>query len=305
MPVMQTEQRPPRKPRTVYSCNFRSAGRLSNEDARTLTMLHEGFAQHVSSALDAYLGTSCEVKLDSLDQLPIKEHLADVPAHCYVVPVASNSLFLEFENELVFPIIELLLGGAGDSRDPGREMSEIEEEIMQDIVHLVWRQIAVAWRTPDLPLEAGPRIKAVEMHQAFPMSDKATVFRFTAQLGSVAGSFRLVLTTDFVNSLLKKIRADQPQRKSRVWNFPSPPLRERILDCDVEVTAELQSLRVSVRDLISLQPGSVLKLHAPIRNPAMLTAGGRGMFEAAPVRIGSQRAAQLGRWVRSTDRDRR
>ena len=26
---------------TVHSCNFRSAGRLSNEDARTLTALHE------------------------------------------------------------------------------------------------------------------------------------------------------------------------------------------------------------------------------------------------------------------------
>ena len=84
-----------------------------------------------------------------------------------------------------------------------------------------------------------------------------------------------------------------------------PPLRERILDCDVEVTAELPGLKVPVRDLIALQPGSVLKLHAPIRNPGMLTAGGHGLFEAAPVRIGSQRAAQLGQWVRSTDRERR
>lgn len=79
------------------------------------------------------------------------------------------------------------------------------------------------------------------------------------------------------------------------------PLRERILDCDIEVTAELPGLRVHVRDLIALQPGSVLKLHAPTRKLGMLTAGGHGMFEAAPVRIGSQRAAQLGRWVRPVD----
>lgn len=305
MPGMQTDQKQPRKPRTVHSCNFRSAGRLSNEDARALTAIHEGFAQHVSSALDAYLGTSCEVKLDGLDQLAIKEHLADVPAHCYVVPMSSNALFLEFDNDLVFPIIELLLGGSGDTRDPGRDPSEIEEEIMQDILLLMWRQVAEAWQTPSAALDAGPRIKAAEMHQAFPMNEKATVFRFSAQLGGVTGAFRMVMTTEFLNALLKQIRRDQPQRKSRVWTFPMPPLRERILDCDVEVTAELPGLRVSVRDLIALQPGSVLKLHAPIRNPGMLTAGGRGLFEAAPVRIGAQRAAQLGRWVRSTDRDRR
>jgi flagellar motor switch protein FliM len=87
--------------------------------------MHEGIAQHVSSALDAYLGTSCEVKLDALDQLSIKDHLADLPAHCHVVPFASNSVFVEFDNELIFPIIELLLGGAGDAKDPGRILSEI------------------------------------------------------------------------------------------------------------------------------------------------------------------------------------
>ena len=303
--VQQSEPKKVRKPRNVYSCNFRSAGRLSNEDARALTAIHEGFAQHVSSALDAYLGTSFEVKLDSLDQLSIKDHIDGLPSHCYVVPFSSNSMFVEFDNELVFPIIELLLGGAGDTGDPGRELSEIEDEIMQDIVLLIWRRAAIAWRMPDLSYAASPRIKAAEMHQAFSINEKATVFSFGVQLGSATGTFRLVLSTEFVNTLLKQIRLDQPQKKSRVWSFPMPPLRERILDCDVEVTAELPGLKVPVRDLIALQPGSVLKLHAPIRNPGMLTAGGHGLFEAAPVRIGSQRAAQLGQWVRSIDRERR
>lgn len=305
MSSMPVGQRKPHRQRTIHSCNFRSAGRLSNEDARTLTTLHEGFVQHVSSALDAYLGTNCEVKLDGLDQLTINEHLSEIPAHCYVVPVSSNALFLEFDTELVFPIIELLLGGMGDTRDPARMLSEIEEEIMQDILLLLWNQLCVAWRMPGASLEADVRIKATELHQAFPMHEKATVFRFSAKLGGAVGAFRIVMTTDFMNTLLKQIRQVQPQRRSSVWTFPMPPLRERILDCDVEVTAELPSLRVSVRDLIALQPGSVLKLHAPIRNPGMLTAGGHGLFEAAPVRIGSQRAAQLGRWVRSTDRERR
>jgi flagellar motor switch protein FliM len=301
----QTERQNVRKPRTVYSCNFRSAGRLSNEDARVLSANHEGFAQHVGIALDAYLGTSLEVKLDALDQLSIKDHIDALANHCYIVPFSSNSLFIEFDHELVFSIIELLLGGAGDSRDPGREASEIEEEIMQDIVLLIARQAAEAWRMPDIALVAGPRIKAAEMHQAFAMTEKATVFRFAVQLAGVTSSFRLVFSAEFVNTMLKQTRTDQPHSKSRVRSFPMPPLRERILDCDVDVTAELPGLKVAVRDLIALQPGSVLKLHAPIRNPGMLTAGGRGLFEAAPVRIGSQRAAQLGRSVQSTDRERR
>jgi len=68
----------------------------------------------------------------------------------------------------------------------------------------------------------------------------------------------------------------------------------------VVVAADLPSMRVSVRDLIALQPGYVLKLRAPVRTPGMLTVGGREIFEAVPVRNGTQKAAQVGRRVQLT-----
>jgi flagellar motor switch protein FliM len=303
--VAHPERQASRKPRVIHSCNFRSAGRLSNEDARLLTAIHEEFAQLVATSLDSYVGTSCAVNLEALEQISLKEHVVELPAHCFIVPVSPNAVVLEFENELVFPIVELLLGGVGDTRDASRDLSEIEEEIMEDIVLLIGRQAASIWRMPDLPLAIFPRLKPIEMQQASAMGDKVTVFRFLVQLAGVTGGFRLVVSSDFLNLVMKQINHEQHQKKSRLKSFPMPTLRERILDCDVEVTAELPMLKVQVRDLIALQPGSVLKLHAPIRNPSMLTSGGHRLFEAAPVRIGSQRAAQLGRSIRSTDREGR
>ena len=82
--------------------------------------------------------------------------------------------------------------------------------------------------------------------------------------------------------------------------FPTATIRERILDCDVAVAADLPSMKVSVRDLVGLQPGCVLKLRAPVRTPGMLTVGGREIFEANPVRNGAQKAAQVGRRVQLT-----
>jgi flagellar motor switch protein FliM len=38
-----------------------------------------------------------------------------------------------------------------------------------------------------------------------------------------------------------------------------------------------------------------------VRTPGMLTAGGQGVFEATPVRNGTQKAAQLGRRLSSTN----
>jgi flagellar motor switch protein FliM len=287
--------------RVVHSCNFRSAGRLSNEDARTLTALHETFAFHLAGALDTYLGTAVEVKLETLDQLPIKEHIAEIPPLCYIVPLSSKTLIVELENELVFPIIELLMGGNGTAGGGGRELSEIEGEIMQDVIAMFARQAEEVWKIPTLSLEPGARIKPALMHQSFALNEKATVLKFDVELAGTHGSFKLVFPTEFLNVLMAQIKLDQPQKKSRLWSFPAAPLRERLLDCDFDASSELPGLRVPVRDLIALQPGMVLKLRAPVRTPGMLTVGGRGLFEAVPVRNGTQRAAQLGRRIPSTN----
>jgi len=296
------------KQRTIYSCNFRSAGRLSNENARSLTSIHESFARHLSIALDAYLGTSLEVKLGSLEQTAIKEHIASIPSLTYIVPFSSSSvscaMILECDINLVFPMVDLLLGGVGGPNSGVRELSEIEEEIMQDAVTLIVRQAENAWHLPNLGLAAGRRIKSSVMQQYCPPNERLASVKFEIDIGGNAGWFQLVFPTTFLNVLLQQIKQDQPQKRGSVRFFPRPSIRERMLDCDVDLAAEVPNLRVSVKDLIALQPGSVLKLRAPVRTPGMLTAGGQAMFEAAPVRNGSQKAAQLGRRISNTNWER-
>ena len=298
----------PRQQRTVYNCNFRSAGRLSNENARSLRSIHETFARHLGIALDAYLGVGLEVKLNTLEQLPVKEHIAATPQLTYIVPFSSSSVpssvIVECDISLVFPIVDLLLGGAGGSSDIVRELSEIEEELMHDVVSLIIRQAESAWHLANPALSANRRIKSSVLHQYCPANERVTCVKFEVDIGGATGWFQLVFPTTFLNLLIQQIKLDQPQKRGSVRYFPRPAIRDRILDCDFEVAAELTGLKVAVRDLIGLEPGSVLKLRAPVRAPGMLTAGGTALFEAMPVRNGAQKAAQLGRRVALTNWER-
>lgn len=298
-------QQPPLRTRSVFKCNFRTAGKLSNENARALTTMHEEIAQLASGALDRYLGTAPEVKLGNIDQVAVKDHVASTSSLNYIAPFSSGLLTVEFDNDLVFPIIELLMGGKIEAKSTGRTLSEIEEEIMQDIVGLIVRQAETIWAIPEISLIPDPHAKSSMTFQSFRPTEKLTVLRFDMTIGNLAGGFNLVLSTALLDSLLKRIKTDQPQKNAKVWNFPMPPLSERVLDCEFEVTAELRGLRVAVKDLVTLQPGSVLKLRAPVQTPGTLTAGGRGLFEAVPVRSGSHRAAQLRHRTNSKDWKRR
>lgn len=287
--------------RSIYPCNFRSAGRLSNEHARALNAIHDTFARHLASSMEAYLGTNLKIKLLMLDQITFKDHIADMPPFSYVSPfylsTIPGTMLVECGIDLIYPTIELLLGGSGISVNEARELSEIEDELMQDLTSMIARQAEDAWEIPNMSLVANRRLDSSTMLQFCPPNERVTLVKFEIEMVDTTACFQLIFPTSFVNFLIKQSKVEQPQKKGELKYFPIATIRERILDCDVEVAADLPSMKVSVRDLVGLQSGCVLKLRAPVRTPGMLTVGGREIFEANPVRNGAQKAAQVGRRV--------
>lgn len=291
--------------RSIIGCNFRTAGRLSNEDARTLTAFYESFARSLEDALETCLGSEVAFKLQVLERIPISEYAASIPESAYVVPLALTrqpcGMLVQCESTLVLPILELLMGGSATGPSASRELTEIDSEILQDVFEVIARQIELSWKMPALSIAVGQSIAPAHADQFCAPNDKVTLINYQVSLGGISGTVQFVLPSIALGTLMKQIEQDKPTTRGNVRFFPTPSIRERVLDCEMEVAAELSNLRVTVRDLVALQPGSVLKLRAPVQTPGMLTAGGRSMFEAIPVRNGSQRAAQLGRKTQAND----
>ncbi|MGD0096772.1 MAG: FliM/FliN family flagellar motor switch protein [Terracidiphilus sp.] len=285
------------RPRTIHSCNFRYAGRLSNENARTLTALHEKFALNVTTSLELYLGAILHLKLQSLEQMAIVDYVGRMAANSYLIPCALNVLdcnvLIEMDLALIFPIIDLLLGGAGTACENTREMTEIDEEIMQSVTSLIVGQIERAWHTLNLSLTAGRPIKQSQIQQVFMANERLVLLMFEMSVGETTAPFRIVLPTSFVGFLLRHLNAIQSKKTSSLRQLRSPSLRERILDCDINVSADITQMRVLVKDLVGLKPGAILKMKAPVKRPGRLTVDDVEIFEALLVRNGTRKAAQL------------
>jgi flagellar motor switch protein FliM len=286
------------KARTIHSCNFRYAGRLSNENARALTSLHEKFALNVTHSLEVYLGTSIRLKMVSLEQLALQDYISGVGPSTYLLPTALNvmegNFLMEMDIRLIFPIIDLLLGGAGTtSSDEPRELTEIDEEIVESITAVIIKEVDRSWRALNLSLTPGHCIKPALITQIYPANEKLVLLMFEMTIGTTTGSFKIVLPTSFVGFLLRHMKAAQSKKISSLRHFPNPSLRERILDCDFKVAVDITQMRVLVKDLIDLKPGVILKMKAPVKNPGRLTVEGVDIFEALPVRSGTLKAAQL------------
>src|SRR5450432_756450 len=194
--------------RSIQPCNFRSAGRLSNENARTLTALHEQFARNVSNALDAYLGTAVEMKLLSLEQIDFEAFIAGLPPTAHIVPCSLSPLqgtfLMEMDIALMYPIIDLLLGGLGQPVEQAHELTEIDEAIMQSVTLLIARELERSWQPLRLSLSPGHTIKHAVAMQLYPASDKPLLLTLEMKVVGITGMLRLVCPTSFASIMIRQ-----------------------------------------------------------------------------------------------------
>jgi len=285
------------KHRMVHPCNFRYAGRLSNENARFLAALHERFALSVTNALELYLGASLRLKLISLEQLALADYVSGITPNSYILPCAlglmDSSCLIDIEISLILPIIDLLLGGDGAPGADWHELTEIDEEIMRSVTSLLIGELERCWRALNVSLTASHCVKPAMVQQIVPANEKLVLLRFEMTIGeAVGGSFTIALPTPFVGFLLRHLKRSQ-SKKLTTARLHRPSLRERILDCEYTVSADVVQMRALLKDLVDLRPGAILKTNTSVKRPARLTVDGVELFEALPVRDGGFKAAQV------------
>jgi flagellar motor switch protein FliM len=282
---------------TVLPCNFRSAGRLSNESARTLTTLHEVVARYLTNSLDVYLGTGLEVRLSMLEQLAMEEFKTKCMAGGYMLPcttrAAGSSVLIEMDNSLMFTVIDLLLGGTGEKVEAVREVTEIDEDIMEGVGSLIAQEIERAWQPVGYSLTPGKCVKPSFAHRLFPQTEKVLRIKFDVNVAGMTGALFVSFPASLAGSLVRSTRADHAGGKGGSSFGQVPNLRKRMLECKFSLSGELPDLRVPVRHLAAIKEGSVLMLSTPVSGPAKLMLEGKTYFNAVPVREGNNKAMQL------------
>ena len=94
---------------------FRRPDRIAKDQLRSIHLLHESFARALASSLSAFLRAYVVVNLVSVEQLSYMEFTQCLPSPSCLVslgmkPYEGNAV-LEMNPALIFPILEMLLGG--------------------------------------------------------------------------------------------------------------------------------------------------------------------------------------------------
>src|ERR1700736_4603321 len=121
--------------------DFRRPDRIAKDQLRAIQLLHENFARSLASSLSAYLRAYVAVNLIAVEQLSFLEFSQCLPSPSCLVTLDmkpfEGAAVLEINPALVFPIIEMLLGGSTKSLlKVNREITEIEQSVLDGLFGL-------------------------------------------------------------------------------------------------------------------------------------------------------------------------
>ena len=277
--------------------DLRQAGQIKKEQVRAISMLHEGFARALTHSLGAYLRVVFETNVVSVEQLTFREFLSRIPDFAYSASFNVNPMgvagVMVLDLSLTFPIIDLLLGGNGAADQEPREITEIEEQILEGVVQILCRELATAWQSLGLQFVADQRLQPAQIQRLMPPNEKALSLSFEIKMPATRGMLNVIFPAVVSNALLRKLSRDVAYQKPRGSAAIGQWLRARIRECPFTVELDATSISVSMPALLKLQPGDVLRLQHSLRQVPKLVVTGQEMFEAVPARKGITRAAQV------------
>jgi flagellar motor switch protein FliM len=282
----------------VVPCDVRLASRLTSDEVAAVSALHESFARRLSSSLAAHLRVAFDMHLASVEQLTYHKFTVRAPdltyfASLHVMPIDARSA-IQCDLALAYAMIDLVLGGSGTETIEVRDLTEIEEQILETVIRLIVHDLRNSWAAfLELDIQFEQRQQGAQVQNMMVADDKVLCLTFEAGLSTQSGSLAVIIPAVVANALLRRLCAQSSLSKRIPSRESRRRFQERLLDSRFKADLSLPASLLPIRQLIDLKPGPVLMLAKGAREPIHLNIAGKPMFLAYPVRQGSRRSARV------------
>lgn len=282
------------KEKKVKPYDFRRPSKFSKDQLRTLEMLHESFSRSLSLYLSSGLRTVVHCSIAGADQLPYGEYIQSVPIPSFIVVYTMESLngtaLLEIGNNIIFSMVDRLLGGPGRGIKKNRELTDIEMSIIEDIVDRILELLGEAWSSiiSTSPVRSGIETNPQFIQQIVPLSSVVALISFSIQIGdSASGFMNLCIPSEMLEAILPKLSARQwfSRRGSRQEEIIQR-LKSKLENIEVPIVVELGTAEITFEELLNLKVGDIIKLDKLVMDPLLVKVGDQPKYLGRPGRIG-------------------
>ncbi|MGH9666192.1 MAG: flagellar motor switch protein FliM [Bryobacteraceae bacterium] len=276
--------------------DFRRPDRIAKDQLRAIHLLHENFARTLGSSLSGYLRAYVIVNLVSVEQLSFMEFTQCLPSPTCMVSLSmkpyDGSAVLELNPSLVFPVLEMLLGGSGKTATKlSREITEIEQSILEGLFRIVLNDLRSAWHAVSA-MEFG-----IESHETEPQllqilapNEAVVAISVEVRIGDNAGMMNIGVPSIIVKMLRQKFDQQWSVRRTQATEADHARVLRLVKASATKIDARLQGPTLTVEQMLNLEAGHVLAFDFPTDRAVDLSVNGHLKYRGQIVTSGHKRA---------------
>ena len=281
--------------RKIKPFDFRFNKRLdkfSTNQLQTLRTLHDNFTRLLNNSLSVYLRTRVEATILGIDQISYGDFIASIgiPSilSIYSMDPLPGSGMVQVDLNLVFSIIDRLLGGPGWYPQKLRDLTDIERTLMQRFMARMLNSYREAW---NYLLTLSLKIEALDSNPQFipriiPLDQIVAFVTCELKVGDMSGVMNFCLPYQVLQQVGTQLSDFQWSPSvvagRSMTEEDIAQLARNVERAPVDVKVELGRTVVSLRDLIALQPGDLLLFDKPVDEPLAATVNEREKFRVFP-----------------------
>jgi len=291
---------------SVY--DFKHPNRVSKDQLRTLQSIHEAFAKTFNAYLAVRLRTIVDINLISVDQLQYSEFILSIsdPSCIYIFRVEElNGVgILEISPQFVLYIVDRLFGGKGGAVEETRVITSIEQTVMKKIMEKAMENLATAWQqvapltfilegfesNPDVVQIAPPGETVITISLEIKIQDTSSLMNLC---------FPYLTLEDVISRL--NVQHFVSMTKKEISEKESGLINDRMKLSALPVISYLGETSITVKDLLELKVGDVVKLDKKVGEFLEVEIGNSKKFLGNPGISGKKKAVKIIRQVTKED----
>lgn len=247
--------------------NMATQERIVRGRMPTMEIINERFARLLRIGLYNFIHRSSEISVGPVRVMKYSEFIRNlpVPANLNMVqikPLRGNSLFI-FDPNLVFLVVDSLFGGDGrfHTRVEGREFTQTEHRIIQQMLAVVFENYSKAWE-PVYKLEfefVRSEVNPQFANIATP-NEVVVITTFEVEFNGVGGAIHICKPYSMIEPirelLYSTMQGDHVTTDKR-WQLM---LAKQIQAADVEIAAVLGKSKTTVEHVLKMKVGDFIPL---------------------------------------------
>jgi flagellar motor switch protein FliM len=306
VPVDVTEQDPRQHRRLLQFTEldlFRTYERgKSNGEARipNLDLVLDNFSRRFSTSLTNTLQRNFTVDREEITTTDFQQSLLDLKSQgavgIYAVPPLKHGCLFHFDTLMAFTLLEIMLGSSqsSDSLALNRNLTTIEMAILRTCMQDICEDLQAAMRPViDLMTSLTKVESNFRLVNIVEPETEVLVTRFHVRLsGEGCGEMRMIIPYLTLEPLREKFKALVTISQGTTNSWTRTILQEA-MEMESTVTARSGQLDMSIRRILSLQPGDIIDLPYNPDHPLTIVVEDKPLFVAIPGERNGKKAIHI------------